>query len=183
MHPEEFDSEAPLLDGMADIPAEAFDMPIPDPAWKAQLLAQTTAVVRGRRNRRRIAAISLAITAYAAGIISAILWLDEGPQRRPGPKLDRVAASGTHPGAAPLEDATPEEIERRAAVAARFDERRNLLRLAADRYLFERSDVKEALRCYREYLDLAAEAESMEPRSDDSWLLIAMKQSRRQGGM
>jgi hypothetical protein len=52
-----------------------------------------------------------------------------------------------------------------------------LFKLAGDRYLSELCDTEAALRCYRNALDLASDADAV-VASDDSWLLIALKQAK-----
>lgn len=54
-----------------------------------------------------------------------------------------------------------------------------LYREAGDRFLADRNDSPQATRCYRLYLMRAGPA-ALTVTADDSWLLIALKQDRRE---
>ena len=61
-----------------------------------------------------------------------------------------------------------------------FDSRENRAALffeVAQRYL-EKQDYDSALRCYRQALD-AAPKEELAIRSDDNWLVMALKEARQ----
>jgi len=177
MDNEHSDVDEPLIRGLGEIPASAFDMPEPDLSLREAIFARTATVVRGRRKRRRLAGGLALILAYGIGIVTARLWLGAGPSGAGDPieaMQERHRPEKQEEKAAPE---APEEIERRAFPAPR-EERIRLLKLAGDQYLVDYCDVDGALRCYRKYLDLVHERPAAAPGPNDSWLLLAMKQSR-----
>ena len=75
--------DEPLLNGLAELPAGAWDLPGGDGAFKQRLLSETTAVVRSRGRRRRARRYAGLALAYAAGIVTAaVVWpRGESPRR------------------------------------------------------------------------------------------------------
>jgi hypothetical protein len=57
-------------------------------------------------------------------------------------------------------------------------ERARLFRLAGARYLEEAGDIRAALRCYANALDVDPDADPT-PGGQDDWLLMALKDARQ----
>ncbi len=55
-----------------------------------------------------------------------------------------------------------------------------LYRRAGDRFLTVERDYENAIRCYRTYLDLSSPTEGANPSTTDTWLLLALREDRRE---
>jgi hypothetical protein len=73
---------------------------------------------------------------------------------------------------------TPAQIELEAERALAKEESSRLFREAGDRFLREEQDYQAALRCYRNFLDEAADTE-LAAADSDTWLLTSLKNARR----
>lgn len=174
------------------------DVRMPE-ALSAALLDRTRAMVRGRARRRRWRLAAGWGLMYAAGICTAIVLR---PRDAGQPRAMQVAGvPGVHeprgetrePASAPprpkarsdnvpsqkstrLEALSPEELRERAAGAPRAEQIR-LLRLAGDRYLYGAADMRAALDCYQQVIELTPHDELARIDPDDGWLLGELKQS------
>lgn len=170
-----------------EFPAGAFDLPDHVAALRERVLRETTQVVRGHRRRKRTLRVAGWGMAYAAGVLSAwfgLRQLTESPreamtaqQTTPETK-EAVARKEPSKTAAPQRRTTPEELRARVAGANR-DEQIDLLRRAGDLYLNERNDLRSAVTCYQQVLELAETPEQLAVLPDDSWLLAELKQAQR----
>jgi hypothetical protein len=152
----------PLHDDEIDALLLRGDVPYGDARVREAALTQTIGVIRFRRRMRKcVLAMSLA-GCYAAGLATmafrsaiepgtpaAVSTSAPQPQRTPSRPADPVKLS-------------PEEIARRDA----------------DRSLFERGDVKEAVLGYDRFLNLASADHRAIAPEQDSWLLMALKDAR-----
>lgn len=124
--------------------------------------AATLAVLKRRRHARTVlaglAGVSLLLFGYAIGAAGGTA---ETPPTPPSPLLESTP-DAVAPG--------PRELERRALAA---DDAR-LFRAAGQAYLEENGDLPASLRCFGRAV--ADDAEP--PRSDDPWLLLALKTDR-----
>lgn len=188
----------PLIEGMDSLPENAFSAPKPSPELRERILFQTTRIVGRRSRRRRLAALTLVAAAYLLGITTAFLvW---GPSTRkdvgegsgtvaesPGSEAGEAIGSGKRAGGGAGVEAgegkagsvaEPAELVQRSESAPR-GERVRLLKQAGDRYLAETYDVEKALACYRKVLDDLSPAERTAVDPEDTWLLAALKDSRK----
>jgi len=148
--------------------------PLPDvDVLRLKVLGETTRLLRGRRQRRRIAWAA----GLAAGIALAVFaanWLLR-PSSQPGSEVAELPRQ--HELTPPREvDITPLALEWRA-----FDSLENqtaLYQQAGDRYLRDESDLAAALRCYGNALDSGTE-DDLQISTSDSWLLMAIKDARQ----
>ena len=157
-HREEADLDRLLAQGLrylGDDPDAAGALDARDEA----LLALTSARVRARRHRRRLALGAAVLTAFVVGFWSG----SERGRSRPA----------VVPQAAPIQEevegredrpADPRDLEARAANLAAA-ERAAVLEEAGDRYLAEWGDVAGALRCYRQLRELASRRSSVAGRA------------------
>jgi hypothetical protein len=103
--------DEPLLDGLAELPAGAWDLPGGDGAFKQQLLAETTAVVRSRGRRKRVRRYAGFALAYAAGIATAtVVW--PRPEALPR-RVDAVVESAVAGEESRRRETPPTGAERR----------------------------------------------------------------------
>jgi hypothetical protein len=72
----------------------------------------------------------------------------------------------------------PSELVRRSETASSED-RVRLLKQAGDLYLSDRYEIEKALQCYRRALDSLPQSMQMRVEPGDTWLLAALKDSRR----
>lgn len=182
----------PLIEGMDSIPKDAFKAVEPSPELRERILTRTTHIVGRRSRRRRLAALTLVAAAYLLGITTAfLLWgpsalddagegggaVTESSDNETGEGTE--AGKGTEAGEGTAEAFPgPDELVQQSESAPR-GERVRLLKQAGDRYLSESYDVEKALACYRQLLDDMSPAQLTEVTLEDTWLLAALKDSRR----
>lgn len=166
-------------------------------ALSAALLDRTRAMVRGRARRRRWRLAAGWGLTYAAGICTALVLR---PHETVQPQIVQVAGlpedgsrgqirdsaspprpmTGSDDAPLPkstrLENLTPEDLRERAAGAPRAEQIR-LLRLAGDRYLYGAADMRAALNCYQQVIELTPRDELARIEPHDGWLLAELKQS------
>lgn len=147
------------------------------------LLAQTSALVRSRANRKRLgraAAIGLAYAAGLATMLAAQLSLAPSlaPKRKIAVTPERTvrSPSKTQGAREELASLSPAELRRLVPDAAPQEQIR-LLQLAGDRYLYVAADVASALDCYRQVLELTPREKLSRPAPQDSWLFAELKLS------
>lgn len=168
-------------------------------ALSAALLDRTRALVRGRARRRRWRLAAGWGLTYAAGICTALVVRprDDGQpqavQIADVPGIHAPRGQTREPASAPprpkarsdsvpsqkstrLEALSPEELRERAAGAPRAEQIR-LLRLAGDRYLYGAADMRAALDCYQQVIELTPHDELARIDPHDGWLLAELKQS------
>lgn len=182
------ESEEPLVPNFAAGPG-VFDMPADVAALRDKVLRQTTTIVRGRRQRKRVLRMASWGLAYAAGIATAWFGLQAFAPQRPT-AVPNIAAQPTTTPEAHLAQAapkvtpvarrklSPEELRYRVAGATR-EEQIELLRQAGDLYLNERNDLRAAVQCYQQVLELSDRPEQFAVLPEDSWLLAELKNSQR----
>ena len=168
---EERDDLGPLLDGVDDLPEGSLSPVELPPGLEGAVLGRTVSVVRWRRRRRQLRNVAFLGLVYLAGLASAHLL--EDPVRSP-PRPDGTREPVT---TQPDETSKPSELLRRVLGTPPAEQRR-LLKLAGDTYLGSHADLENALYCYRQLLELTPHAERALPATDDSWLLVALKQDQ-----
>ena len=159
---------------------------------RQRLLLQTQRLLRRRRRIKRLGYITALAACYLAGAATVHGWT----QWSAGPmKLDldertaELARSADHitPTAVPTSSQVRLPVQQDPDVPATVVEsmaaqipgqRGVLFRTAGDRYLLELGDIESAVRCYRRALDACAE-QDLVVASNDSWLLMALKQARQ----
>lgn len=119
------------------------------------MLHQTLGVLRLRRRWKKSVRALCFVACYVGGIATAVLPGLVPPQRPTSPTV--VVVPPSEPKMTPVERA----------------------RRDADASLIDQGDVKEAVRHYNRFLELAsADQQAIHP-NEDSWLLMALKDSRR----
>jgi hypothetical protein len=147
--------------------------PTPTPADLAPLRERvrqrSMGVLHRRRWRQRLAWAAALVACFAAGAGAMHLL---APSRPPPEQAEnRELAPKAQPQAvAP----SGRELEWRALEDAR--QRAEIYRQAADHYLNDEADLAAALRCYGAALD--RDAEALKISTDDSWLLLLIKDAR-----
>ena len=157
----------------------ALAAPKPSPAFVHALREQTSGLVRRRARRRRWRVAAGLALAYAAGVSSVLVWPRGGPRVPPAEQqASRPKPAARGADRPPLEVAAldPEQLRRRVGGAPRVEQIR-LLRLAGDRYLYDAADVRAALDCYRQVVELTPDEKLPRPDPDDNWLLAELKLS------
>jgi hypothetical protein len=151
--------------------------------FRQAVLEQTTRLLRRRHRLRRAGLLTALVACYAAGLLTVQLFAPRAakesvitaPDPNPVPVVE-VARSA--PAATEVENnrsIPASTLERWALVRG---EKRELYRLAGDRYLQEDSDAPSALRCYGRWLAAATPAD-LTLSADDNWLLMALKMDKQ----
>ena len=178
----ENDDPSSLIDGVAKLPSGSFDVPLPPRAFREAVFARTARVVRARSRGRWLPFAAALLLAYAAGLLTMPLVKVETTET-PSPVLVEPRPGEAAPSAASVASAVdPAEILHSVSTAPMAD-RIRLLKQAGDAYLLARGDLDGALHCYRQLLELAPPDVKTKPRSDDTWLLAALKQGQSTPGM
>lgn len=160
-------------------------LPVPKPsaAFTDLLRTQTSDLVRRRARRRKWRVASGFALAYIVGVGNSSLWPRSGAKDL---RLAQQVAPPRH--VAPrtsqprVEVASLEPDQLRAAVpGAPRAEQIRLLRLAGDRYFYDSADMRAALDCYRQVVELTPEENLDQPDPQDNWLLAEMKLSAAAG--
>jgi hypothetical protein len=144
-------------------------------------------LARGRWVRRARAAVAAAAVFAAGGLVG---WFGRPtpPAAAPGAPAERVVVAvavvpvlvtppespGTNLAGSPELPLSPAKLETRAELADDAAEAARLYRLAGDRYLNDRQDYPNAVRCYRLYLARAGD-DGLSPDAADTWLLTSLK--------
>ena len=154
---------------------------------RSRLLAETTSVIRRRRFVRRLGVVAALTGCYLAGIATTRPWnsfpvqpggsvVEQGVIPKDGLE-ERVRPTPRHPESPRPRDEPPaRRPSRRDAALARADF--DKIRRVSDRYLYEKGDIAVALHYYSRALNQATPEERAISVEKDSWLLMALKQSR-----
>ena len=151
--------------------------PAGDPALRDRLRGRTAGVVRRRTWLHRFGRASVVLVAFAGGV--AVQRFAVGPEVRELVVTVEVPAAVEAPAPPPVAvpERTPGELELLAEQADDPAEAARLFRSAGDRYLKDRDDLRAALRCYRNFLDAAGDAD-LSASPADTWLLASLKRDR-----
>jgi hypothetical protein len=172
------------LDGLLRPTASASSSPLLRPS----LLGQTTRELRSRRRLRRIGMWLGMAACYVAGLATMRLLspgqTTVGPVasvQQTGPLEESTAEEATRPDHAAIanEVELPASVLERLAEAVSGDDYREFYRRAGDRHMKETGDLAAALRCYRRALD-AASPDELVISDNDNWLIMTLKQARRE---
>jgi hypothetical protein len=152
---------------------------------RAALLERTTGIIRRRRRLRRLAMVAALAAVYLAGAVTAATWWAWRPVAPAATPKESLAGGDTGPAAANRGPSEPEPRPRvsapegtQQAVATVRASPFEVYRRAGDRFLREPAQLSLAVRSYRNALNVAsAEERAISPESD-SWLLMALKESR-----
>jgi hypothetical protein len=149
---------------------------------REELFALTAARLRRAARVRRVVRGLTVAAVFAAGIAVGWFARPTPPEVPPAPPelipvpVPVVLPADEPASAGPVAGLTPAEIELRAEAAADRAESARLYRQAGDAFL-ARSDIRSAVRCYRNHLDEAGAA-GLALRPDDSWLLTSLKNAK-----
>jgi hypothetical protein len=158
---EHISSEADPLGSLLGPPADLAS----DGTLRNRLREQTTRILRRRRYARRLMWAAALAACYLAGMAT--------PRRLPPVSSPREMADRPQPAGSPERAVA---LEWRAFLSEQ--ERASLYQRAGDQYLEKESDPESALRCYEAALDAGDDA-ARAVSSDDSWLLMAIKDARQ----
>jgi hypothetical protein len=151
-------------------PLDELLAPHPAAPPSAEVFARTVRVLRRQRCLRRVRGVAVLAATYAAGLLTVLAY--QPPTVGPAPLAEvRPVEPPSLTGEAPLP--TQEELPAVNGAAAAVQ----LYHQAGDLFLSE-DDPHEALRCYSNALD-AGKSEDLEVSTQDSWLLLAIKQARK----
>lgn len=158
----------PIPDDFQDNLTDALllpDVPSKDAASLREVTrSRTVAVIRCRRRMRKcILAVSLA-GCYAAGLATVAI---QRSAERGTPSLPPISSLLSGPNG-------PRSQERDSAKLTHAE----VVLRDADRCLLDHGDVKEAVRRYDLFLNLASANPRAVVRKQDSWLLMALKDAR-----
>ena len=159
-----------LIEEIHSLPAESSRRPEWSDAFKETVFRRSARILHRRVVRRRVAIAVFVAAAYAGGIGTAY-------------HLRRTVTSTVADPTGKVQLATaPERMDAlvRRAGQAPPEERGRLLCRAGDIALSEAGNIETALRYYCEALDCMPSSLAEVGDLEDSWLLLALKQSRRQ---
>lgn len=145
---------------------------------RERLLDRTSRHLRFRRRIRNFGKLGVVAAAFAAGLILTPLLREPNVVERM--VIVQVPVESESHGPANPQDMrrlTPAEVELEAERTLAKDESSRLFREAGDRYLNEEQNHEAALRCYRNFLDEAGEAD-LPVADSDTWLLTSLKNAR-----
>lgn len=164
------DENKPLMEGLDALPEDSFSLPEPPEDLRRSVFEQTRHMVKARARRRRLIHLAVVAAAYIGGITTALLLTESVVQTEP----------------VLVAEVSPEEVRAiepgdlvRQSESAPARERIHLLTRAGDLYLSERYDVENALACYRSALNAMPDSVMTKVAAEDTWLLAALKDSRR----
>lgn len=152
---------------------------------RAALLQRTTGILRRRRRMRRLGAVAALLACYLAGAATAETWWPWRPLA-PAAAHKEGATVGEPTSVAGTQDSTEPKPGREAplpegagpppatAKVSPFEVRRR----AGDRFLREPAQLALAVRSYTNALRVASVEERAISPERDSWLLMALKESR-----
>ena len=184
MSTHDFEQNEPLVEGLHDLPPGALRLPQQSAEFREAVWRRTAGAVRGRWWRRRVIAVGGLLTAYAAGLGTAVLVSGQ----LGAPTTTEQVVSAPAPAAEPAPEAAEPAVPLASLSAWELEEqvplnplceRPRLLKLAGDRYLADWGDVASALRCYRQLLDRLPPDKRTLPDTGDSWLLVTLKNARQ----
>jgi hypothetical protein len=157
----------------------ALSAPKPSAAFTHSLREQSSHLVRRRAQWRRWRAAGGLALAYVVGIASALAWSRGTPN---APLVEQQANQSAKPKP-PVEQPrveiaalAPDQLRSRVPGAPRAEQIK-LLRLAGDRYFYESTDLRAALDCYRQVVELTPEESLRRLDPQDNWLLAELKRS------
>jgi hypothetical protein len=175
---------------------ELAELLVPEPrrqetqSLQQAIFMQTARLLRRRRRRKYFGFIALLVACYGAGLGTVELWKAARSDRttelqvtEPASEKNLAAspakASDESAYVSPDEDAdVPAVVLERIGASLNKQQRAAYYQRAGDRYLELYGDLASAVRCYKQSLDAATEAQ-LAIASGDNWLLIAMKKARQ----
>ena len=138
---------------------------------REELLTRTTRVVRRRRRLRHGGLAASFVAVYLIGLWCGRLGVQSA---EPTPASETEASRVRADSELLLQGGVLAQVANAPA-----QEKLRLLRLAGDNYLADGHDVRGALRCYRQWMELAPPALRSQADPEDSWLLLALKEGQR----
>jgi hypothetical protein len=169
-----WDEDEPLIEGLEALPAGALYRPSAPEGLRRALRDRTARAVRSRVRRRRFLVAALVVLAYGGGVATAYRFFDATAD----PAGREIAVSRPGEAEPAARDPDPAALEQRAA-GAPPEARIPLLQRAGDLYLSGPGNVERAVDCYRRVLEALPPSRRTVVEPGDSWLLLAMKESRR----
>ncbi|HTU20054.1 MAG TPA: hypothetical protein VMG10_18460 [Gemmataceae bacterium] len=172
-----FSRDPDPLDGMLCPPS-----PTDDEALRQMVYTRTRRVLHRRRRLRQFAYAAGLLLSFAVGAGAMRLTISGERGRVSAPSSQTASESSNKPLGALTRPRSPQSDD--SALTQEWiafdseDHRGELYRQAGDRYMTEENDLQSALRCFSNALDNGAE-EDLAISSDDSWLLMAIKDARQ----
>lgn len=170
-----------LIEGLEELPTQAFDSPDMPPGVKDRVYASTLDAMRRRKTVKRVKAGAALGLTYAAGIATAFLVLsgqttpdDSGGIAQQQPEI--VPATSPKPDE-PATKLDPAEKFALRLSSATDEEKPAILREAGDYYLNTEDDVAAAVNCYQRYLELLPRVQVAKYEPSDTWLLATLRES------
>jgi hypothetical protein len=154
----------------------------PEPAsandgLQARVREESSRLVVRRARLRFAGRIAVPVACFVAGLGVALLRPTPEPRIEYVTVREEVPVPVPAPPPSPPAPVSPAELELQAEQLTVKAEAARLYREAGNRYLREWADHRAALRCYRNFLDLAGPTELVVAR-DDTWLLTSLKNAR-----
>ena len=146
------------------------------------VIGQTTRTIRHRRRMRRAGMAAMLLACYAGGMATMRLWQADRSADR-FVQGSAVALEQNDEGVAGSNDrrlVRPEDdqvADRSVTPAASRLSRYERLCRDGDQQLEEHDDIQAAMRSYKKALQLASSDQRSVAPDQDTWLLMAMKQS------
>ena len=167
--------------GFGDLIRSGYAERLPGAEFRNRLLKETTRAVERRRRGRRVVQVVGILGAYVLGGLSvaALLQAPPGDVRSIPVAAESIDTRETvSPSLTVANLRDPEWLPRRLAEST-ADAQRTLLLEAGDLYLERMGDLERAVQCYRRWFELANGESALDLRTEDTWLLAALKTARR----
>jgi hypothetical protein len=148
-----------------------------DDGLRTALLSETLGVIRFRRRLKKCLLPVALVGCYLAGVTSAFLWRSGGAASPHLPIEQTAAAPVRLAPAASSSRTEPVDSANDRVVSASMNPI-EALRRNADARLLEDGDVRGAVRGYMRVLKLASSEQRAISPGQDTWLMMALKESR-----
>lgn len=148
-------------------------------ALRDSIRESTLGQVRNRARVRRVSRAGFIAIAFVGGMLLMGMLRERDTVERCVVLTVPVAIEAPVPETPiPPRSLTPAQVELEAERALAREESSRLFREAGNRFLTEEQNYQAAMRCYRNFLDEAGEADLAAAESD-TWLLTSLKNARK----
>ncbi len=171
MQPEQRDGDEAFVDELLAGRSTATNAGLKEGLWR-----QTSAQLRRRRCWRLAAKPALLAACFLGGMGTMALVRPE-PEPAQVVVVTVVEPRPADPEPLPERYLTAAELELEAERTLVKEESARRFREAGDRYLRDEANIAAALRCYRNFLDEAGDAD-LGSAPTDTWLLTSLKNAR-----
>lgn len=157
---------------------------LPGDARREEVWRQTSGYLRRRKRVRDVVRVGGAVLLVALGVGAGWMLKPAGVPTGPG-EVTVARREPTASAPAATTSPSPRTAQQLELDAERVDDlmaSARLYREAGDRYLEQGNDIRSALRCYRQHLELT-DQQARQVSVNDSWLLLSLKRAHSEGDL